>query len=204
MATKRKHNARRPRFHLQVGQARHTDESIVLRASKASAKRLLKLANGDGVLWLTEDDLVNAIQGFTRPVAQESGAHKTAETLSKPISILQFKPIPNVTSDPPLNSQESILQEANRIIYGDREQAYGSPRFNLDTIAQFWSVYLKRKFPEHQTPFIDDMDITAEDVAQLMILLKTARLIHNPTHRDSLVDQAGYAALQDRIQGDKP
>lgn len=90
----------------------------------------------------------------------------------------------------------NILHKANDIIYGDREKAYGSPRFNLDTIAQLWSVYMHRRFHSWG---IDGLKIEAEDVSQLMILLKTARLISNPTHADSLTDQAGYAALQHRI-----
>ncbi len=99
-------------------------------------------------------------------------------------------------SEGPIN----ILEKANEIIYGDREKAYGNPRFNLDTIAQFWSVYMQRKFPVAMEP-TPHFYYTAEDVAHMMILLKTARLIHNPTHVDSLTDQAGYAALQNRIQG---
>lgn len=99
-----------------------------------------------------------------------------------------------------LGVQDNILDEAKRIIYGDREEAYGSPRFNLDSIARFWTTYLLRRFPEVENSFSDALELRAEDVAQMMILLKTARLIHNPTHKDSLTDQAGYAALQDRIQ----
>lgn len=91
-----------------------------------------------------------------------------------------------------------ILDIAKEIIHGDREQAYGDPRFNLDTIAMFWTLYLHRLFHSWG---IEGAKLKAEDVAQMMILLKTARLIHNPTHKDSLVDQAGYAALQGRING---
>lgn len=88
----------------------------------------------------------------------------------------------------------TVLQKAHEIIYGDREEAYGKPRFNLDTIAALWTVWIQRKFPE-----VEIGELTAEDVAQMMVLLKSARLMHNPTHVDSLVDQCGYAALQARI-----
>lgn len=88
----------------------------------------------------------------------------------------------------------TVLQKAHEIIYGDREEAYGQPRFNLDTIAALWTVWIQRKFPE-----VEIGELTAEDVAQMMVLLKSARLMHNPTHVDSLVDQCGYAALQARI-----
>ena len=80
----------------------------------------------------------------------------------------------------------NILDEANSIIYGDREKTYGNPAKNLNNIANFWSVYL-------------DLEISAQDVAQMMVLLKLARLINTPNHRDSLVDAVGYLALVERI-----
>ncbi len=86
----------------------------------------------------------------------------------------------------------SILQEAHALIYGDREEAYGDPSKNTRNIAAFWSVYLGAKHGVQVT-------LDSEDVCQMMILLKTARLANNPQHRDSLVDQAGYAALHDRV-----
>ena len=80
----------------------------------------------------------------------------------------------------------NILDEAQSIIYGDREKTYGNPAKNLNNIANFWSVYL-------------DVEISAQDVAQMMVLLKLARLINTPNHRDSLVDAVGYLALVERI-----
>ena len=84
------------------------------------------------------------------------------------------------------SAQLNILKEAEHIIYGDREKTYGSPGKNLRKIADLWSAYLER-------------DIRAEDVANLMILLKVARLINTPDHRDSLTDICGYAALIERV-----
>lgn len=91
-------------------------------------------------------------------------------------------------------ASKDILQKAKEIIYGDREKTYGNPGFNLQSIADFWTVYLRRKNPDVH---IDAVTMT--DVAQLMILLKTARLINSPSHIDSLVDQCGYAALHERV-----
>lgn len=84
-------------------------------------------------------------------------------------------------------SVENILTEAERIVYGDREQTYGTPAKNLNQIARLWSAYLAA-------------EITAHKVCDMMILLKLARLQNSPEHRDSLVDIAGYAALKERIQ----
>lgn len=87
----------------------------------------------------------------------------------------------------------NILTEASEIIYGDREQTYGDPSKNLQAIAKYWSVHLNRKYGL-ETP------LTVDDVCGMMILLKQARLANQPEHRDSLVDIAGYAALQERCQ----
>jgi hypothetical protein len=38
----------------------------------------------------------------------------------------------------------------------------------------------------------------------MMILVKIGRLMHSPTHRDSLVDIAGYAALCGEISVPTP
>jgi hypothetical protein len=94
---------------------------------------------------------------------------------------------------------KSILTEAQELIYGDREMTYGSPDINLRSIGELWTVYLRRK------RVVQGNDvISVEDVCQMMILLKTGRLINLPDHRDSLVDQAGYAGLQQRIHDECP
>jgi hypothetical protein len=43
--------------------------------------------------------------------------------------------------------------------------------------------------------------LSASDVAYMMVLLKMARLMQTPGHRDSLVDMAGYAATAARVAG---
>lgn len=90
----------------------------------------------------------------------------------------------------------TILKEAEDIIYGDREQTYGSPDKNLRAIAEFWESYLMNRGLLNEA----SSGILIEDVAQMMILLKLARLINAPYHRDSLVDICGYCALVDRVR----
>ena len=85
----------------------------------------------------------------------------------------------------------SVLKEASKIIYGDREKTYGHPSKNLKTIAIMWNAYLDAKTTDRNS-------LSAKDVATMMVLLKTARLANNPDHRDSLVDICGYAALVER------
>lgn len=81
----------------------------------------------------------------------------------------------------------TIGDKAKAIIYGDREKTYGHPAKNLERIAKLWSAYL-------------DKELTAYDVSNLMVLLKTARLQNTPAHEDTLVDIIGYTLLQERVK----
>lgn len=83
---------------------------------------------------------------------------------------------------------QSILDEAKSIVSGARRKAYGHPENNFQRIADLWAAYLRCAYPTF------DVGVTREDVALMMILMKVARLIESPDHRDSLVDLAGYAA----------
>lgn len=75
----------------------------------------------------------------------------------------------------------NILEEANEIIHGARNQAYGSPLENHGLTAKYWSQYL-------------NVPVTAEDVCFLNILQKISRAQNGiDLNRDSLVDIAGYA-----------
>ena len=91
---------------------------------------------------------------------------------------------------------ESVLDEAKRIIYGDREKTYGSPSKNLDTIAKMWSAYLNSRMTIQMNDY--ENELNAKDVAVMMVLLKGARLANDQGHRDSVVDICGYAALIER------
>jgi hypothetical protein len=85
----------------------------------------------------------------------------------------------------------SVLEEAQSIIYGDREKTYGHPAKNLKTIANMWNAYMNN---------MDDANfsVSPKDVAAMMMLVKVARFANDPSHRDNLVDVCGYAALIER------
>ena len=83
---------------------------------------------------------------------------------------------------------DTILDEAKEIIYGDREKTYGDPAKNLNLISNLWSHYLSHP-------------VGSQDVCMMMILLKVARQ-SNAYTRDNLVDIAGYAALNARLEDD--
>jgi hypothetical protein len=94
-------------------------------------------------------------------------------------------------SDTP-SSTVNILQEAEAAVYGPRQSSYGHPRLNFQRTADLWNGYLKAR---------GEGEITPTDVAQMMVLLKMARLMQTPDHRDSYVDMAGYAATGARVNG---
>ena len=105
---------------------------------------------------------------------------------------IQKREDPTATNKLIAVAPKTLLQQAHEIIHGDREQTYGDPGKNLRTIASYWSIHLTHTTGEKIT-------LTPEDVCGMMILLKQARLGSNPLHRDSLMDIAGYAGLQDLV-----
>ncbi len=84
-----------------------------------------------------------------------------------------------LVSEPIPELKPSVCQRAHALTSGDRQNVYGHPSENFGNIAKLWSVYLGR-------------EITAEQVAVCMILLKVERLRHAPGHEDSVVDICGY------------
>ena len=93
-------------------------------------------------------------------------------------------------------THKNTLQEADKIINGERLDTYGAPESSFKIIADFWSVYLKYRNPG---------DLQAADVAILMTLFKIARMFGQKWHRDNAVDACGYLAiLSDRIMRDEP
>lgn len=83
-------------------------------------------------------------------------------------------------------TRSDILNEASRLINGDRAVDYGDARTSFEDIAVVWSTILW-----HQ--------VSPQDVARCMIALKIVRLSASPQKVDSWVDIAGYAALGGEI-----
>ena len=71
-------------------------------------------------------------------------------------------------------TRPEILQKAETCVCGHREQEYGSPENNFQTV----------------------------DVAMMMALLKIARIQSGTATEDSFVDLAGYAACGGEIATD--
>lgn len=80
------------------------------------------------------------------------------------------------------NGRKVCLDEAGRIISGDRDAQYGGPEDNFLRIAKIWSVIL-------------GVEVTSEDVAMMMVGLKVARYANKAEFQpDTWIDVAGYAA----------
>lgn len=82
--------------------------------------------------------------------------------------------------------REYFLNEASKLINGQRQTNYGTPEENHSRIAAIWSVVLHDKLKAPITP---------EEVIACMVGVKLGRLANDITHRDSWVDIIGYAAL---------
>jgi hypothetical protein len=67
-----------------------------------------------------------------------------------------------------------------------RGLSYDGAEDSFTRIARLWSAHFQNKG--------EPVTVTPQDVAQMMILLKVARLEQSPNHADSWVDIAGYAA----------
>lgn len=79
-----------------------------------------------------------------------------------------------------MNGELMLRQAAN--VVANRRAAYGEPRSSMDLVARRWSITL-------------GLTVTPAQVALCLIDLKLARLAHDPSHLDSIVDVAGYAAV---------
>lgn len=94
-------------------------------------------------------------------------------------------------------TRKEILDKAAECVCGQREQDYGTPENNFETIGLFWGVYLRAAHPE-LTKVMAVNHITSKDVAAMMGLLKVARIATGKSE-DSFVDLAGYAACGGEI-----
>lgn len=115
------------------------------------------------------------------------GADSTAREMDEHV-IVDENGIARKINDPKMSCRETVLEEAKRCICQDRQNQYGAPEDSFLTIAAFWETYLSAKYER-------PIELTRDDVAIMMVLLKVARTIGHAHHVDNYVDMAGYAAL---------
>ena len=82
-----------------------------------------------------------------------------------------------------------VLEEARDLIYGQRADDYGDAQSNFQRMADLVNPIIRKA----------DGNLTATDMALVMIQVKIARLQESPDHEDSWIDIAGYAALGAQI-----
>ena len=94
--------------------------------------------------------------------------------LGKPQSIEEetFGPLP-------VDKWGSVLLEAQSLVHGDRQTAYGHPFDDFSRTAAMWSAIL-------------GVTVTAEQVGLCMCAVKISRQCNAPK-RDNMVDLAGYS-----------
>lgn len=82
----------------------------------------------------------------------------------------------------------NILEEAAATT-AERGLEYSPPEEDHKCIMQIWDALLEKSGRE----------VTVEMVPLFMIGVKLSRLVNNPTHRDSMVDIAGYARVLEML-----
>lgn len=110
----------------------------------------------------------------------------TAQRLELTIHDIDFERDLLIRRQQEPEQEPTILEEAQRLVYGPREADYGHPYDDYTKTAALWSVIL-------------ETEVTAKDAALCMVAVKISREIHHPK-RDNLIDIAGYAAVADRIE----
>lgn len=94
-------------------------------------------------------------------------------------------------------TRADILHAAEKCVCGQREQDYGTPEDNFETIAELWETYLRRACVDEA----GGVYIDANDVAMMMALLKIARIAAGGGKADGWIDLAGYAACGAECEG---
>ena len=85
-----------------------------------------------------------------------------------------------------------ILNEACRLVSGDRAKTHGDKKTNHDNIGALWNAYLTRLLKT-------EIELTADQVAVMVALLKIARTLAGSHNLDDYVDGSAYIAIAGEI-----
>jgi len=85
-------------------------------------------------------------------------------------------------------TRDECLESARVCVSQDRNETYGSPTASFGAIAALWTILLAGKLRE-------GVVLTAPEAILCMAGLKLVRMSRKPSHEDSPVDLAGYAAI---------
>ena len=133
-------------------------------------------------------DLQERLRKLQTTLAEYLGSAASEGILVEPDPIATEDDCTYGGGEMPRLTRAEVLHRAEQCVCGQREQDYGTPEDNFETIAGFWEIYLSRAcVDEAGCVYID-----ATDVA--MMMLKIARIAGGSGTRDSFIDLAGYAA----------
>lgn len=144
---------------------------------------------------ITEEEAVRVMNSDSVAQAAAAMRRQVERTLEdKSAGHVHFEA--RVGEDPkpgdPTTRRQEIIDLADEAISGSRQVSYGPPSESFDRIAALWTARDKH---------VGDREYTPADVAQMMALVKVARLSQSSHHTDSWVDLAGYAAIGAEVAG---
>lgn len=91
--------------------------------------------------------------------------------------------------------EETICEEADRLVSCDRQDIYGHPFHDFGRTALLWTGVLRDKLKDGES-------VEAREVGLMQICVKLSREVNTPK-RDNLTDIAGYAKCVDLVNNFK-
>ena len=91
-----------------------------------------------------------------------------------------------------MSYKNDICEQASKIISGERQGQYGSPEDSFAVIAAFWNTYIESRL---NLSCANAIELSSNDVAIMMALMKIARICNGVFKEDSYVDAIGYLAI---------
>ena len=104
-----------------------------------------------------------------------------------------LRPVPSIAFS---DANESILEEAHRLVHGDRQAAYSHPSVDYRATGRMWAAILERHLGG------DFPDIPPRVCCLMMAAVKLSREAGHHK-RDNLTDLAGYAECADMCAEDE-
>jgi hypothetical protein len=158
---------------------------IVMRNAK------LALQVSSNVCVPLDYSILNPLFDLDNPLTAEEAAMHTPKVFNSEEEARQmYRGVPFFSAPEPREPYkphtDNILQQAEKLIYGDRQKAYGSVSTNFTNIAKGWAVIL-------------GSEVSAEQVGLCMAWLKIARQVNKP-NIDNLIDAAGYIGCVEKVQ----